>query len=159
MTRFAVSNTDSAVLLYMDKETREKLTGHISVRIEGSIMYVMQGGGINVNEGKHNKTEINCQAQVQIGAITKVRKFGKTEFNFAQEPDGSYEIYLSSPVMDYKPQKVYKNTQPDKVLEAPADDAIRAAVQLINKLDRDKYKLFLNTTDGSLSIRQETVFS
>lgn len=156
--RFAVGNTDNGLLLYMNEEARRFLTGHVSVSVMDSALIVYKGGGININDGKHNSTEINCQGHVRAEPLGGRDRFGKSEFRFSVDGQDRVIIDLKQPIDGLKKPRVYKSKE-DRPQPEPTDDEISRAVAVINRLDRSRYTLTLQTPpEQKLSIRRTETF-
>jgi len=160
MMRFAVSNTANGVLIYLSKEARSKMGSHLDINVKDHSLIIRPGGGVNINDGKHNSTDIPCQGMVQTTPLTTtLPRFGKTEFGFTEHTDRTVVINLARPVDSYRAPRKYKNSRvEDSIVDAVADElAIQEAVSLINSLP-DEYHLSIDTQNNSLVIRKEQVF-
>jgi len=160
--RFAISNTQNGLMIYIDDEALIKLGQHLAVNTKGKQLIVRKGGGLHIHDNsKTNKSLIPHSGTILSGQpYANMPLFGKTEFEFVETED-AFVIDLEKPVGDYKKPRNVKSKQVEDVLTSgePSRADIQNAVILINSLSRDSYRVLLDTTTNNISVKREEIFA
>jgi hypothetical protein len=157
MTKFAISNTTSGLLLYTSKAFREKYGTHFDVNVHNRTVYVRRGGAVTLGTGEHSNADLPCQAL--IASTLSGEQWGKTEYEATETSDNVFIIDLERPLTEKKPPRKYKNARVENLVQVdPSVADIENALAVINALDRDVYQVRLDSTDNKVQVVMQKTF-
>ena len=138
MTAF-VSNPPSGLSVFFEKDAEIFRDQHVDIKLDGKALTLTmaKSGGRKANSRLLNVASYG-------------EHFGKTEFE-TEIRGNSLIIFLNRPVGTLKPEISRSHGPRVKTL---TDEDVRAALNIINGLDRDVWRVMLNTTNNHVSLRR-----
>jgi len=163
-----ISNGVAALTFYFPPEFAKRYGTALAIKLEGNHFTVRPGTDAKEGEKKCNLSVRMVKGEIDyyytsLPTPDGLRKFGQTEFwlsdanrllstNLGAPHQGTY-----APPRAHNPRSNNEETPANPVVVVDAS-AIREAVALINSLDRDTYRVLLETTTNRVSVRREEVF-
>lgn len=134
-----VSNPPSGLTVFFEKDAEIFRGQHVDIKLDGKVLTLtmVKGGGRRANSRLLNVASYS-------------EHFGKTEFE-TEIRGNSLIIFLNRPVGALKPEISRSHGPRVKPL---TDEDIRAALNVINGLDRDVWRVMLDTTNNHVSLKR-----
>lgn len=139
MTAFVSNPVKSGFLVRFDNDGAMLKDKPVTAVVEGDTLLVTIVKPSTVKASRGNATH------VAVGVLDYKCNFGNTEFETEIKGD-CLLIHLNKPVGKLK-APIARSTISN-------DDRVRAAIKVINSLNRDIWRVYLNTTNNHISLKK-----